>query len=122
MSINTPRGMNSPTLNEYQRAATSTAIYPHKRTILGLAYTVLKLNGEAGEVAENVGKAMRDDASVITDERKEKLLLELGDVLWYIAASAAELGFTLQEVAEANVEKLLSRHQRGKVQGSGDNR
>ena len=50
------------TLDAYQAAATKTAIYPGQGTPLGLAYCALKLNGEAGEFAEHVGKAMRDDA------------------------------------------------------------
>lgn len=121
-NINTPRLMNVPTLNEYQAAATSTAVYPGRGSVLGLIYVSLKLNGEAGEVAENVGKSMRDDNSEITPERRRKLLLELGDTLWYLAAAASELGFSLEDVAKANVEKLLSRQERGTLQGSGDDR
>ena len=49
------------TLDHYQQIATKSAIYPGQGTALGLAYVALKLNGEAGEFAEHVGKAMRDD-------------------------------------------------------------
>ncbi len=110
------------TFNEYQLTATNFAIYPGKGTFLGIAYTTLKMNGEAGEIAEKVGKIMRDDESVISEEKRQSLLLELGDVLWYIAAQAKELGFTLEQVANANIEKLASRSARGKLSGSGDNR
>lgn len=112
----------SMTLNGYQSLASDTAVYPGKRTFQGLTYTTLKLAGESGEVAEHVGKALRDDGSVITNERREALKKELGDVLWYISATAAELGFTLEEVAEANLDKLQDRKMRGVLGGSGDNR
>ncbi|MCW3068345.1 MAG: hypothetical protein JWL67_970 [Solirubrobacterales bacterium] len=47
---------------------------------------------------------------------------ELGDVLWYVAQIASELGLDLDQVAEANLEKLLSRQRRGVLSGSGDER
>jgi NTP pyrophosphatase (non-canonical NTP hydrolase) len=50
------------------------------------------------------------------------LIKELGDVLWYVAASAAEIGSSLEEIALANANKLLSRNARGKIGGSGDDR
>lgn len=109
-------------LDSYQAAAISSAIYPGKKTIQGIVYTALKLNGEAGEIAEKVGKALRDDASQITRERRTDLLLELGDVLWYVSALADELGYSLCEVANANIKKLADRTARGALQGSGDNR
>lgn len=109
-------------LNEYQTKAFETAIYPGKYGMLGKAYCALKLNGEAGEVAEEIGKALRDDAQTITPTRRVKLLHELGDVLWYLAAEAAELGFSLNEVAEANLIKLANRKARGTLQGSGSER
>ena len=107
-------------LDRYQNDACSTAIYPGRNTIHGIVYCALKLNGEAGEVAEKVGKALRDDHSTITPERREALLLELGDVLWYVANLANELQFSLRDVAEANLQKLASRKARGTLQGSGD--
>jgi NTP pyrophosphatase (non-canonical NTP hydrolase) len=109
-------------LNEYQDAAISTAIYPGRGSFQGVTYCALKLAGEAGEVAEKVGKVMRDEDSVVTEAKRQDLKKELGDVLWYIAAEANELGFTLEEIAQANVEKLASRKERGKLGGSGDDR
>ncbi|MDX2007437.1 MAG: nucleoside triphosphate pyrophosphohydrolase family protein [Meiothermus sp.] len=117
-------------LNEYQEQALKTAIYP-KVGGLGLLYTVLKLAGEAGEVSEKVGKVIRDDmkdaSSLITglplrQEVREALRKELGDVLWYVAATAYELGYSLEEVALVNQAKLRDRAERGVLQGSGDNR
>ena len=108
--------------NEYQQTATSFAIYPGKGEFLGIVYTVLKMNGEAGEIAEKVGKIMRDDKSIMSAEQRKALCLELGDVLWYVAACAKELEYSLEQIANANIEKLASRSARGKLSGSGDNR
>ena len=101
------------TFDEYQEFARSTAIYP---TACKVTYPTLGLCGEAGEVAEKVKKYMRDGKSL------DGVGLELGDVLWYISALADDLGVTLEEVAQANVDKLQSRKDRGKIGGSGDNR
>ena len=101
------------TFDEYQEFARSTAIYP---TACKVTYPTLGLCGEAGEVAEKVKKYMRDGKSLIG------LGLELGDVLWYISALADDLGVTLEEVAQANVDKLKSRMERNKIKGDGDYR
>lgn len=105
------------TLNEYQQQALETAIYPGRGQ--NLIYPALKLCGEAGEVAEKVGKALRDGAPA---DLRRLLVLELGDVLWYVAAMADEIGATLDEVAAANLTKLSSRAARGQLSGSGDER
>lgn len=114
------------TLDAYQHIAGKSAVYPGQGFYFGLIYTSLKLNGEAGELAENVGKAMRDDELMIsgklTPERRAKLVKELGDVLWYVAATAKELGYHLSGIAEVNLEKLRDRGERGTLQGSGDER
>jgi len=67
---------------EYAREAISTAIYPGGGTIGAVSYLALKLNGEAGDVAEKVGKAVRDANGVIDEARRLALLDELGDVIW----------------------------------------
>ncbi len=87
-----------------------------------LVYPTLGLAGEAGEVAEKVKKLIRDDAGVLGDERRAAIAKELGDVLWYVAQVATEAGLDLDEIAATNLEKLLSRAQRGVLQGSGDDR
>lgn len=128
-------------MDEYQRIATKTAIYPGHKTPLGLNYVSLKLNGEAGELAEHVGKAMRDDGLIqtytrwcdnteitqvefmpLTEDRKDKIIKEVGDVMWYISAICNELGISLSQACLQNLQKLQSRSERGKLTGSGDNR
>jgi NTP pyrophosphatase (non-canonical NTP hydrolase) len=47
---------------------------------------------------------------------------ELGDVLWYVSQLASELGLELEQIAQGNLEKLLSRQRRGVLSGSGDER
>lgn len=102
---------------KYQEAARTT-----RMTVSGdpLVYATLGLSGEAGELANKVKKLLRGD-----DNRAEILQgvkEEMGDVLWYLSAMADDLGVTLQEIAEMNVQKLESRYSRGKIKGAGDHR
>lgn len=106
-------------LNEYQEKAIETAIYGAGHNIV---YPTLGLAGEAGELANKVKKVLRDNNGVFTDEIKEDLAKETGDTLWYIAALAQDLGYTLEEIARENLEKLQSRKARNVIGGSGDNR
>lgn len=78
--------------------------------------------GEAGEVADKVKKVIRDNNQHFTDDKKLEIAKEVGDVLWYCATMAHDIGFTLEKVAQMNIDKLASRKQRGKLSGSGDNR
>ena len=87
------------TLNEYQQHALETAIYPENRRII---YPTLGLTGEA--------------------EKRLEIVKEIGDVLWYCATLARDLGYELDDVAQMNVDKLRSRMQRHIISGSGDNR
>lgn len=105
-------------MNQYQEAARDTAIYPAEQ---GLLYTVLGLTGEAGEVAEKVKKMLRDGIE-LDDKYRGKIARELGDVLWYVANVAHEIGVSLETVARANVNKLNDRKVRGKISGNGDER
>ena len=107
-------------LSQYQARARATAVYPQAGD--NLLYPTLGLCGEAGEVAEKIKKMVRDDAGRLTDERRDALAKELGDVLWYLAQIATEADLDLDVVAEANLEKLSSRQRRNVLQGSGDDR
>lgn len=107
------------TFLEYQDLAGRTAIYPNRGN--NLFYPALGL-GEVGEIQNQIKKVYRDDNGILTDSRKKEIFKECGDVLWYLSTLCDECGFSLQEVAEANIEKLLSRQERGVLQGSGDNR
>ena len=107
-------------LNEYQKKASEFAIYPAKGE--NFSYPTLGLVGEAGEVAEKVKKIIRDQDGKLTEDNKIEIIKELGDVLWYIAIMADEMGVNLEEVAVMNIDKLESRKNRGKLGGSGDNR
>ncbi|MFZ2545183.1 MAG: nucleoside triphosphate pyrophosphohydrolase family protein [Candidatus Saccharimonadales bacterium] len=83
---------------------------------------VLGLSDESGEVLGKFKKLLRDKKGVMSDEDKKEIAKELGDVLWYVSSVTHLLGYTLDEVARMNLDKLASRQQRGKLSGSGDNR
>ena len=105
---------------DYQTKSRATAKYPS----IGHAviYPTLGLVNEAGEVAGKIKKVFRDKGGEINVETREALKAELGDVLWYLAQTCTELDLSLDEVAEANITKLMDRQARGKIQGDGDNR
>lgn len=107
--------------NEYQDRAVSTAIYPGKGTVLGLAYVGLGL-GEAGEVQGKIKKVLRDDNGLLTEAASIAIAKEAGDLLWYAAALAAEIDIPLEIIAKMNLNKLGDRAARGVLQGSGDDR
>lgn len=107
-------------LSDYQERSRATAVYPGAGA--NLLYPTLGLCGEAGEVAEKVKKMVRDDGGTLSAERREALAKELGDVLWYVAQLATEAELDLDEIAEGNLEKLLSRQRRRVLSGSGDDR
>ncbi|MCA1799692.1 MAG: nucleoside triphosphate pyrophosphohydrolase family protein [Actinobacteria bacterium] len=104
-------------LNQYQDEARATAIYPDEHAVI---YPTLGLNGEAGEVADKVKKTIRDTEDGIYDI--DDLEKELGDVLWYLANLACDLGLSLEQIAQTNIDKLNSRKDRGVLGGSGDDR
>ena len=108
------------TFEENQKKSHVTAKYPNIGN--NFVYPVLGLAGETGEVAEKVKKILRDKGGIVSAEDREEIKKELGDVLWYLARVSEEMGLSLEEVAQMNIEKLLSRLERGKIQGEGDNR
>jgi NTP pyrophosphatase (non-canonical NTP hydrolase) len=100
-------------LNDYQELAVDM-----KLPTADMDYLLLGLVGEVGEFYSPIAKAIRDD----TDIEDNLLKKELGDILWFIATISAELGLTLNEIAEANIKKLQSRKLRGTIGGSGNDR
>lgn len=105
---------------EYQEKSRKTAKYPDAGS--NYIYPTLGLSGEAGEVAEKIKKVIRDKGGVIDDVTRDEIKKELGDVLWYVTQIAAELGISLDDVAESNIKKLYDRMDRGVLGGNGDNR
>ena len=104
----------------YQYEATKTAIFPKEKA---LEYLALGLTSEAGEVAGKVKKLIRDGEDVEGFEMKKiAIASEVGDVLWYCAMMAKEVGVPLNTIMKENLEKLHSRRERGKLSGSGDDR
>lgn len=114
------------TFEEYEKKALETAQYPDFGK--NLLYPTLKLAGEAGEVAEKIGKAWRNSGVYPTWpegmslQQWDGLIAELGDVLWYINALAYELGCPLHIIAERNLIKLEDRAARNVIKSEGDNR
>jgi NTP pyrophosphatase (non-canonical NTP hydrolase) len=107
-------------LGEYQRLARASARYP----VIGhpVIYPALGLTNEAGEVAGKIKKIFRDKDGVMDQGDVLALKSELGDVLWYLAQLATELGLSLDEIASHNIDKLQDRLSRGKIHGDGDDR
>ena len=95
------------TPNEYQQAAlrTSTTIDPQDLLING----ALGLAGESGEVCDIV-KKFRFQGHELDRSRVAE---EISDCLWYIAITAKAIGYTLEEVMQLNVDKLLKRYPNG---------
>jgi NTP pyrophosphatase (non-canonical NTP hydrolase) len=109
------------TFEDYQKQALTTVLSTGD-DFKDLLHWVLGLNGEAGEVAEKLKKIIRDKQGIVSDDDKHELAKELGDVLWYIAVFANDLGVSLDQIAQQNLDKLASRKDRGMLGGSGDNR
>ena len=107
------------TLNEYQQKALETAVYPQEYKVI---YPALGLTGEAGECYNKEKKVIRDNNGEFTIEKKVEIAKEIGDVLWYCATLANDIGFDLETIGQMNYDKLHSRQERGMLHGSGDNR
>lgn len=110
--------------DDYQQQAGTTAIYPESGTgsFNAVSYALLGLGNEAGEVQGKLKKVWRDYHGHLTLEKKAEIASELSDVLWYLAAAATEIGYSLSDIAEYNLAKLFDRKERGVIGGSGDNR
>lgn len=109
------------TFDEYQQQALTTVLSTDDE-FKDLLHWILGVNGEAGEIAEKIKKIIRDKHGELSVEDKAELAKEIGDVLWYLAVLAHQLGVSFDKIATQNIEKLQSRQQRGVLGGSGDNR
>lgn len=129
-------GLQTLSLNEYQRLAATTADYPNEYKKL---YPLLGVIGEAGEYAEKIltsicmllngsqiqekiKKILRDHEGNFDQDTTLLIIKELGDQLWYIAKAAGDLGYSLNEVANINLDKLFDRKDRDMIHGAGDER
>ena len=129
------------TLNQYQTMAMMTCTYSCRN----FSYMMLNLMGEVGEFASKVAKAIRKEEAHIGNTRPssgqpsdsrlyftcdsidladhlQHMKLEAGDILWQLAGLCDQMGWKLEDVAKANIHKLASRHERGKIIGDGDDR
>lgn len=106
-------------LNDYQEKALRTWNF-NKDYHSRLTNVALGLSGEAGEVADAVKKAVHHGHGFTDEPREEiksvsvhELAKELGDIMYYVSVGAHELGYTLQEIAEININKLAKRYPEG---------
>jgi NTP pyrophosphatase (non-canonical NTP hydrolase) len=82
-------------------------------------YALLNLTGEVGELMSLEAKALRDGSKSDYLQQAKK---ELGDILWCLTAVASDYGFTLEDIAIGNIEKLANRKTNNTIQGNGDDR
>ena len=123
------------TLNEYQEKAMKTCM----PSCDNFSYMMLNLIGEVGELASKVAKDIRKGGVEIGStclendiiprmpqdewwDRQDEYMAEAGDILWQLAGLCKVMGWTLEDVAKGNLEKLASRAKRGVIDGNGDNR
>lgn len=100
-------------LDEYQRKAQESSWHERgserKGTMREVMYNTLALCNEAGELADIVKKSERGDYSINDRNTRKAAALELGDVLWYLARLADELGYPLSQIAHMNLNKIRDR-------------
>jgi NTP pyrophosphatase (non-canonical NTP hydrolase) len=104
-------------MDEYQKEAAKTAIYPREHAV---TYPIIGLANESGEALGKLKKVLRGDKTM--DEQRESIIDECGDVYWYLANTASDLGISLSELARRNLDKLRKRKESGTLQGDGDKR
>lgn len=109
------------TFDEYQTQAPATLIR-HPDPVMDKTIMVLGVAGEASEVAEKWKKIVAYREARVTEEDRQELAKEIGDVLWYLTVLADMLGLSMDEIATQNIQKLRSRQQRDVLKGKGDNR
>lgn len=112
------------TFDEYQEMTALTDLGTSAQDSIkpGWLYYALGLAGETGELMEKIKKLFRDNNGVITEEFREAIKKECGDLLWYHARLTAFFDLKSSDVARDNIEKLLDRQERGTLHGDGDDR
>lgn len=95
---------------------------PTVECVPDLAYAVMSLTGEAGEVAEKVKRIYRGDTSAKAINYDDEIVKELGDVLWCVAAICTALNTPMEYAARVSLRKMEDRRKHGTLKGSGDNR
>lgn len=111
--------------NEYQKQAITTDVFSESTadlqdfSFLEKAFGLLE---ESGEVAGKLKRLYREKDGQISPDDKAEIIKEFGDILWYLSALSHYLGVPLEEVAQTNLQKVLSRKARGQTLGQGDNR
>ncbi|MEI6864072.1 MAG: nucleoside triphosphate pyrophosphohydrolase family protein [Candidatus Adlerbacteria bacterium] len=108
--------------DEYQKLAARTAVFNKQDSDYILMYLSMGIAGESGEVVEKVKHIIRDAGGVVSEEKREGIKKEIGDVLWYLSQLAKELNLSFGDIADANIKKLASRQERNVLKSEGDNR
>jgi NTP pyrophosphatase (non-canonical NTP hydrolase) len=137
------------TFEQYAKDLTTARTKGYPMCGNNMVYPALKCAGEAGELADKIGKHWRNEtkslfengysqtniehgkisvpvfcmsAQSMSTELKIEIQKEMGDVLWYLWAMCEEMGIPLEQVAKLNVIKVSDRAKRGVVCSEGDNR
>ena len=114
-------------LNEYQKRAMTTCTDSSRN----FSYMMLNLVGEVGEFASKIAKYIRKDyieinhsrmAGIVSDSENDELRKEAGDILWQLSGLCNVMGWSLEDVAQENLNKLADRQKRNVIVGEGDNR
>lgn len=116
-------------LNEYQERAMTTCMESSEN----FSYMFLNLVGEVGEFASKVAKHIRKGNAYISgssnlyfnnfpelSEQEKELMKEAGDILWQLSGLCTVMGWSLEEIAQQNLDKLAARKAAGTIDGSGD--
>ena len=77
-----------------------------------LTTAAIGIAAEGGEFAEIV-KKMVFQGKPWNEDNREHLIIELGDVMWYVAQACMALEVSMDDVIETNVKKLAKRYPEG---------
>lgn len=96
----------------------------HEVASVGKKSELLKkvIRDKNGELPDGCFNAVAEQFKTITDEQRQDLKKEMGDIMWYVAVLSHDLGVDLEDVMKTNLVKLKLRAEVGKIHGSGDNR